>query len=72
MPDLAPFQTNNQPDTDMGDSMKLGGGGRFKALTGKLESQGHSPESAKKIAAAIGWQKYGPKFGKLAAKARGH
>ncbi len=38
---------------------KLGSGGRFKELTAKIEKQGKSPESAKKIAAAAGIAKYG-------------
>ena len=45
----------------MGKSMKLGGGGRFAALTNKLESQGKSSGSAKAIAASIGRKKYGSK-----------
>lgn len=36
-----------------------GEGSRFKSMTKKLESAGKSPESAKKIAAAIGQKKYG-------------
>ncbi len=43
----------------MKKSMKLGGGGRFQALTQKLEGQGKSAESAKAISAAIGLKKYG-------------
>ena len=45
----------------MEKSMKLGGGGRFQALTHKLESQGKSEESAKAIAASAGRAKYGAK-----------
>ncbi len=43
----------------MGKSMKVGGGGRFAKLTGKLEKEGKSPESAKAIAASVGRKKYG-------------
>lgn len=50
---------------------KLGSGGRFKALTNKLESQGKSPEAAKGIAAAAGRAKYGnAKMAKMAAAGR--
>lgn len=50
---------------------KLGSGGRFKALTSKLEKKGKSPESAKKIAAAVGIKKYGiKKMSNMAAKGR--
>ena len=41
------------------DKMKLGMGGRFKALKEKLQSQGKSEESAKAIAASAGMAKYG-------------
>lgn len=41
--------------------MKPGKGGRFAKLTGKLEAQGKSPESAKAIAASIGRKKFGAK-----------
>jgi hypothetical protein len=55
----------------MAKSMKLGGGGRFAKLTGKLESQGKSPEAAKAIAAAAGRKKYGAtKMAKMAAAGR--
>jgi hypothetical protein len=37
----------------------VGQGGRFAALTQKLEGQGKSPESAQKIAAFVGREKYG-------------
>ena len=40
-------------------SMKPGGGGKFHALVGKLESQGKSEDSAKAIAASAGRRKYG-------------
>ena len=43
----------------MGDSMKLGGGGRFKALKKKLGKKGaHNPGA---LAAWIGRKKYGAK-----------
>lgn len=45
----------------MAKSMKLGGGGRFKALTAKIEKSGKSKESAKAIAASAGRKKYGAK-----------
>jgi hypothetical protein len=41
--------------------MKLGGGGRFAALTKKVEGEGKSPAAAKAIAAAAGRAKYGAK-----------
>lgn len=40
---------------------KLGSGGRFKALTKKIEKSGKSKESAKAIAASVGRKKYGAK-----------
>lgn len=50
---------------------KLGSGGRFKALTDKLQKQGKSAESAKKIAASIGRARYGnKKMANMAAKGR--
>lgn len=50
---------------------KLGSGGRFKALTDKLQKQGKSAESAKKIAASIGRARYGnKKMASMAAKGR--
>lgn len=50
---------------------KLGSGGRFKALTRKLEKGGKSKASAKAIAASIGRKKYGAKkMAKMAAKGR--
>jgi xanthine/CO dehydrogenase XdhC/CoxF family maturation factor len=50
---------------------KLGSGERFKQLTQKLERQGNSPESAKRIAASIGIKKYGAKrMAEMAAKGR--
>lgn len=45
----------------MAKSKKLGGGGRFQALTQKLEKQGKSAAAAKDIAGAIGIKKYGQK-----------
>lgn len=54
----------------MPDSMKLGGGGRFKALVKKFRSRGGVSNPAA-VAAVIGRKKYGAKkFGKLAANAR--
>lgn len=51
--------------------MKLGGGGRFKALVKKIKSQGKSASSAAAIAASIGRKKYGAKkFASLGAKGR--
>ena len=50
---------------------KLGSGGRFKALTNKLQSEGKSAESAKKIAASIAIKRYGKsKVMKMAAAGR--
>lgn len=50
---------------------KLGSGGRFKALVGKLQRQGKSAESARKIAAVIGMKKLGKaKMHKLAMAGR--
>lgn len=53
----------------MGDSMKPGGGGRFKALVKKLKGKGaHNPAA---IAAVIGRKKYGAKkMADWAAKGR--
>jgi hypothetical protein len=52
-------------------SMKPGGGGRFAALTKKLEAQGKSADSAKAIVAAVGRKKYGAaKMAKFAAAGR--
>ena len=48
---------------------KLGSGGRFKALSNKLEKRGAKDPDA--LAAYIGRQKYGTKkFQSLAAKGR--
>lgn len=50
---------------------KLGSGGRFKALKEKLQKQGKSAESAKKIAASIAIKKYGKgRVMKMAAAGR--
>ncbi len=50
---------------------KVGSGKRFGALTKSIEAQGKSPESAKRIAAAIGRKKYGAKkMTKMAVKGR--
>lgn len=50
---------------------KLGSGARFKALEGKVEKEGYSAESAKKIAASVGRKKYGAsRMSKMAAKGR--
>lgn len=52
----------------VGDSMKLGGGGRFKALVKKLAAK-PGITNAKAVAASIGRKKYGKKkFQKMAAK----
>lgn len=50
---------------------KLGSGGRFAALTNKLEGQGKSAASAKAITASVGRAKYGDaKMSKMAAAGR--
>lgn len=55
----------------MAKKAPLGSGGRFKALTNKLEKQGKSASSAKAIAASIGREKYGSKkMASMAAKGR--
>ena len=55
-------------DKKMGKSMKLGGGGRFKKLVGKLRGKVSNPAA---VAASIGRKKYGAKkFASLAAKAK--
>ena len=52
----------------MGKSMKLGGGGRFAKLVGKLSGKVSDPKA---VAASIGRKKYGKsRFQALAAKAR--
>lgn len=38
---------------------KLGSGARFKKLEDKVEKEGYSKSSAKRIAAAVGRKKYG-------------
>lgn len=59
-----------------GKKMRLGGGGRFKALTSNIESrEGYGEDRAKAIAASIGRKKYGAKkFGRMsqAGKRRKH
>ncbi len=52
-------------------SMKLGGGGRFKKLEGKLEKKGYSKDSAGAIAASVGRKAYGNKaMAKMSAAGR--
>lgn len=41
--------------------MSLGKGGRFTKLKNKLKKKGYTEEQAKKIAASIGFKKYGKK-----------
>lgn len=54
----------------MGDSMKVGGGGRFKALEGKLEHR-KGVHNAGALAAFIGRRKYGAsRMAKMAAHGR--
>lgn len=72
-----PPKSNVKRETKKGEKTmrkpkpKLGTGQRFKALTTKLEKQGKSADSAKKIAASAGIKKYGaPKMAKMAAKGR--
>ena len=51
----------------MADSMKLGGGGRFKKLVKELAGKG--VKDPKALAASIGRKKYGKaKFQEMAAK----
>lgn len=53
----------------MAKSMRLGGGGRFQKLKGKLAKKGAKNPGA--LAAYIGRKKYGKtKFQKLSAKGR--
>jgi hypothetical protein len=53
----------------MADSMKLGGGGRYKKLVRELASRG--AKDSKSLAAYIGRKKYGKeKFQEMAAKGR--
>jgi hypothetical protein len=55
----------------MAKKPKLGSGGRFKALVSKLEKQGKSASSAKKIAASAGIKKYGKaKMSSMASSGR--
>ncbi len=50
---------------------KLGSGARFKSLEKKVEKEGYSKESAQKIAAAAGREKYGDKkMAAMSAKGR--
>ena len=52
-------------------SMRPGGGGRFKALTDKLEREGKSDDSARAIASTAGRAKYGAKrMSRMAARGR--
>lgn len=54
----------------MSDSMKPGGGGRFKALEGKLEKR-KGVDNPGALAAYIGRKKYGAKkFQAMSAKGR--
>lgn len=50
-------------------SMKLGGGGRFQKMENALEKKGYSEDSAKRITAAAGREKYGDKKMNAMAKA---
>lgn len=53
----------------MSDNMRLGSGGRFKALERKLEAKGATNPSA--LAAFIGRKKFGKKkFQKLSEKGK--
>lgn len=53
----------------MADSMKVGGGGRYKKLIKKLASEGAKDPRA--LAAYIGRKKYGKaKFQEMAAKGK--
>jgi histidyl-tRNA synthetase len=53
----------------MADSMKVGGGGRYKKLVKKLASEGAKDPRA--LAAYIGRKKYGKaKFQEMAAKGK--
>ena len=52
-------------------SMRPGGGGRFSAFKSRLEAEGKSPESARRIAVAAGQKKYGKaRFAKMGAAGR--
>lgn len=54
----------------MADSMKLGGGGRFKSLVRKLKGKGNV-KNPKAVAASIGRKKFGKKkFQSLASKGK--
>jgi hypothetical protein len=53
----------------MADSMKVGGGGRFKKLVKELAAKGSKDPKA--LAASIGRKKYGKtEFQKMAAKGK--
>ncbi len=55
----------------MAKSMRLGGGGRFQKLMGSLMKEGHSKDSARRLAAYIGRKKYGEtKMAKWSAAGR--
>jgi hypothetical protein len=57
-------------EISMASQPKLGSGGRFKALEGKLAKR-KGVENPGALAAYIGRQKYGPaKMAKMAAKGR--
>lgn len=58
---VAPYLSNKHMNDVGHKSMKLGGGGRFAALKGKIMAQGKSAASAEAIAAAAGRAKYGSK-----------
>ena len=52
-------------------SMRLGGGGRFAAMTAALMRKGKSKKSAKAIATSAGRKKYGAKrMAEMAAAGR--
>jgi hypothetical protein len=56
-------------EDDMADSMKVGGGGRYKKLVKELASKG--AKDPKSLAAYIGRKKYGKeKFQEMAAKGK--
>jgi len=57
---------DEQENTSMATTPKLGSGARFKRLTAQLAGKG--AKDPKALAASIGRKKYGPKkFGRLAA-----
>ncbi len=50
---------------------KVGSGKRFAALVSSLKSRGHSEDSARRIAAFIGREKYGASaMARMAARGR--